>query len=80
MIVIKRLNIKVVFFGTSEFALRPLEELLKNFKLTAVITKPDAPAGRKKILTPPPVKTFAQKLGVAEFQPRIYTLLPLTEN
>ena len=60
---------KIVFFGTSEFAV-PALEALKNagYEIAAVITNPDEPTGRKKIPTPPPVKVAAQKLGLKVFQ------------
>lgn len=53
--------ISVVFFGTPEFVLPISESLLrvKDCKLTAVVTVPDRPMGRKQILTPSPVKTWA---------------------
>ncbi len=51
---------RIVFFGTSSFAVPILEALLKNYEVAAVVTQPDAPVGRKKILTPPPVKEFLE--------------------
>ena len=35
----------------------------------AVVTQPDRPVGRKKVLTPPPVKVEAEKQGIPVFQP-----------
>jgi len=50
-------DVKIIFWGTSEFALPALDVLLEQeFRLLAVVTNPDKPAGRKGILTPPPVK------------------------
>lgn len=61
---------KIVFFGTSDFATPALEALVANgHEITGVITTPDKPAGRKKVLTPPPLKTAAEKLGLQVFQP-----------
>src|SRR3989344_8514044 len=61
---------KIVFFGTSDFAVPTLQSLVKNgYTITAVITTPDEPVGRKKILTPPPVKVSALKLGLKVLQP-----------
>lgn len=34
-----------------------------------VVTRPDAPVGRKKVLTPPPVKEWAQERGIDVLQP-----------
>ncbi len=62
---------KIVFFGTSEFAVPSLEALIKEgYEIMAVITTPDEPTGRKQILTPPSVKIVAQKLGLKILQPK----------
>ncbi len=62
---------KYVFFGTPEFAAIVLEGLLKSGYIPeAVICNPDEPVGRKKILTPPPVKILAEKSNIIVFQPR----------
>ena len=54
--------LKFIFFGTSDFAELILNKLLaNNYQPLAVITQPDQPVGRKKILTPPPVKILAQQ-------------------
>ena len=53
---------KVVFMGTPEFAALPLEMLIKEkVNIQAVVTQPDRPVGRKRIITPPPVKKIALK-------------------
>lgn len=61
---------RVVFYGTSEFALPALEALLHHpqFDVVAVVTETDKPAGRGHKLTPSPVKQFAyaQKLSVLQ--------------
>jgi methionyl-tRNA formyltransferase len=61
----------VVFCGTSAFALPCLEAVCADdrFRVTAVITQPDKPVGRKQLLTPPPVKTLAARLNLPVFQP-----------
>jgi methionyl-tRNA formyltransferase len=62
--------IKTIFFGTSEFAVPALEILIKEgYEITAVITNPDEPTGRKQVPTPPPVKIAAQKFGLRILQP-----------
>lgn len=62
--------IKVIFFGTTNFGIPALEALIKNnFEIVAIITTPDAPAGRKKVLAPSPIKTFALSRGLKVFQP-----------
>lgn len=56
---------KIVFAGSPEFAVPVLQKLSENGKeITAVITQPDKPVGRKKILTPTPVKAFALERGL----------------
>ncbi len=65
------INSKVIFFGTSEFAIPTLVTLVKeDYEIVAVITTPDEPVGRKQVLTPPPVKVIAEKFGLKIFQPQ----------
>lgn len=60
---------KVVFFGTPLLAVPFLEALIKaNYSVSAVVTQPDRPAGRKNFLTPPPVKTLAEKKEIEILQ------------
>ena len=63
--------LSIVFCGTSEFAVPALEYLAKNpaFRIDLVVTQPDRPTGRKQILTAPPVKIAAKKLGLKIVQP-----------
>src|SRR3989344_3234113 len=50
---------KIVFFGTSEFAVPALKGLIKGgIPPAAVVTSPDRPAGRKKKLRTSPVKSW----------------------
>ena len=61
---------KFLFFGSPRFAEIVLEKLIvAGFIPEAVIVNPDRPFGRKKILTPPPVKTLAEKHGITVMQP-----------
>lgn len=56
--------------GTPEFAVPSLKKLLdEGYDVTAVFTKPDKPQGRKMIITPPPVKVFAENQNIKVFQP-----------
>ncbi|WP_407074304.1 methionyl-tRNA formyltransferase [Paenibacillus lacisoli] len=60
----------IIFMGTPAFAVPSLEMLLKEgYNITAVITQPDKPVGRKKVLTPSPVKIAAEKHGLPVLQP-----------
>jgi methionyl-tRNA formyltransferase len=63
--------ISTVFFGTHKFAERILQSLIENeeFDVSLVITQPDRPVGRKKIITPPPVKVLAEAHGIVVMQP-----------
>jgi len=63
---------KIIFFGTTEFSTVILNQLidLKKYQLTAVVTQPDQPQGRKKIITPPPVKIIALKNNIKLIQPQ----------
>ncbi|UTE71139.1 methionyl-tRNA formyltransferase [Rossellomorea marisflavi] len=61
---------KVIFMGTPDFSVPVLKALIENeYEVVAVVTQPDRPVGRKRILTPPPVKVEAQKHGISIFQP-----------
>lgn len=61
---------KIVFMGTPDFADESLKALYNaGYEISAVFTKPDMPVGRKHILTPPIVKTTAEKLNIPVYQP-----------
>src|SRR2546422_2425041 len=62
---------RVVFFGTPEFAVPSLEELPgEGFDVVAVATQPDKPQGRSRsTAVPPPVKTAAEADDVPVLQP-----------
>lgn len=59
---------KVLFMGTPQFGATVLRRLAEKFEVVGVVTQPDRPAGRKNILTPPPVKIAAQDLGLPVLQ------------
>lgn len=61
---------KIVFMGTPDFSVPILRGLVEEgYQVEAVVTRPDRPKGRKKTLTPPPVKEEAVKHGLRVFQP-----------
>jgi methionyl-tRNA formyltransferase len=61
---------KMVFFGGSEFSVYVLDELkLHNVLPNLIITTPDKPKGRKLVLTPTPVKVWAQNHGIEVINP-----------
>lgn len=60
----------IVFAGTPAFAAEHLQALIEaGHSIQAVYTQPDRPAGRKKKLTPSPVKELAAAHGIPVFQP-----------
>lgn len=61
---------RIVFMGTPEFAVPSLQLLVESgYEIVAVVTQPDRPKGRKKTLTPPPVKEAALSLRLPVLQP-----------
>lgn len=62
---------KIIFMGTPDYAARILEKIIntKNMEIVAVYTQPDKPVGRKKVMTPPIVKTIALQNNIAIYQP-----------
>lgn len=57
--------VKIIFAGTPEAAVPTLEALISSdFEVVAVLTRPDAPQGRKRILTPSPVAQVAIAQGI----------------
>jgi methionyl-tRNA formyltransferase len=60
---------KIVFFGTSEFAADILALIFKKCDIVSVVTQPDSKKGRSLKLLPPPVKIKAEGLGLAVLQP-----------
>jgi methionyl-tRNA formyltransferase len=64
--------IKIIYFGTSDFAVPPLRALIESpelFDVMAVVSQPDKPVGRKQVMTPPPVAAFARENGLKLLQP-----------
>lgn len=55
---------KIIFAGSPEFAVPALNAVAKYAEIVAVITQPDKLTGRKRVLTPTPVKVRAQELGI----------------
>ena len=61
---------RIVFMGSPDYAVKILDSLVKNnFEVVAVYTQPDKPVGRKKILTPTPVKKYALENSLEVFTP-----------
>lgn len=62
-------KLKVVYMGTPEFSIAPLEGIYENYDVIAVVTQPDKEKGRSKELSFSPVKEFALKHGIKVLQP-----------
>ncbi len=61
---------KIVFMGTPAFSAPILRMLVEEgYDVISVVTQPDRPVGRKKVLTPTPVKEEALRLGLPIYQP-----------
>lgn len=63
-------SLKIVFFGTPDFAVASLDALVgAGHNVAAVVTATDKVAGRGKKLTPPAVKLAAERHGIPVMQP-----------
>jgi methionyl-tRNA formyltransferase len=60
---------RILFYGTPEFALPTLHSLLARHDVVAAVTQPDRPVGRGQRLSPPPVKRRAVAAGLPVLQP-----------
>ena len=60
---------KILFMGTPDYAKTILQSLIDKYEIVGVYTQPDKPVGRKKTLTPPPVKVLAKEYNIPVFQP-----------
>lgn len=62
---------KIVFFGTSRFAVIVFEQLLQHgFVPSLLITQPDCPQGHRLVLAPPPAKIWATEHNIPILQPK----------
>lgn len=61
---------RVLFWGTPDFGIPALEAMrAAGHEIVGVVTNPDRPAGRGRLLTPTPVKEWALDAGVPVLQP-----------
>lgn len=61
---------RIVFMGTPGFALPSLQALLhSSHEVVGVVTQPDRPKGRGRVLTASPIKEECQRIGVPFLQP-----------
>jgi methionyl-tRNA formyltransferase len=61
--------VKVLFYGTPEFALPAFHAVRDAHEIVTVVTQPDRPAHRGQKLTPPAVKVAAEAAGLPVLQP-----------
>ena len=72
---------RVLFMGTSEFAIPALKELIAHdFEVIGVVTQPDRPSGRGKKLNLPPIKQIAIEYKLQIFQPEKVRKLEFVET
>lgn len=61
---------RIVFMGTPDFSVPVLRSLVESeYQIVLVVTQPDRPKGRKRVITPPPVKVEAELHHIPVFQP-----------
>src|SRR6266542_272553 len=61
---------RVLFWGTPEFAAAPLRALIgEGFEVVGIVTQPDKPQGRSRKIIPSPVKQIAVEETIPVFQP-----------
>ena len=70
-------EVKFVFFGTDELAVKFLNGLTPaGFHPALIVTTPDKPKGRRMILTPAPVKVWAEQNNISLIQPNSLREIP----
>src|SRR5215468_5585451 len=62
-------KLRVIFYGTPDFALPTLEVVLERHDVVLVVTQPDRPAGRGQRISASPVKRRAEAAGISVLQP-----------
>ena len=60
---------KILFAGTPEIAVPSLTALAEQYDISAVLTNPDQPSGRSRVIAVSPVKQEALRLGLDVLQP-----------
>jgi len=61
--------IRMAFFGSGAFGLPTFKQLLALHDVAVVITQPDKPAGRKRVMTATPIGEHAQQTHVPILKP-----------
>ena len=63
------MGLKIVFWGTPDFAIPVLRKLAERYEVVAVVTKADRPKGRGNKMAFSPVKIETEKMGIPILQP-----------
>ena len=63
------MSARIAVAATAPFGADVLERLADSHEISALLTRPDAPAGRGRKLAAPPAKQVAERLGVPVLQP-----------
>lgn len=64
------MTVRLIFMGTPDFTLPVLDALYDaGHEIVLVVTQPDAPVGRKQVLTAPPAKQWANAHHIPVYQP-----------
>ncbi len=63
-------DVRILYLGTPEIAVKPLLKLIElGYNVVGVVCQEDKEVGRKRLLTPPPVKVAALEHGIPVYQP-----------
>ncbi len=62
-------RLRIVFFGSGAFGAPTLRRLMQQHDIAMVVSQPDRPAGRNRVLTPTPIAELAQDAGLKVFKP-----------
>ena len=62
-------DLRVIFMGTPEFSVPVLESLIELTNVVLVVSQPDKEVGRKRVLTPSPVKACALEHDIKVLTP-----------
>ncbi|MFG0247298.1 MAG: methionyl-tRNA formyltransferase, partial [Phycisphaeraceae bacterium JB051] len=59
---------RIIFSGSGAFGLPTLQALHQKHEVVAVLTQPDQPAGRKRVLTPTPIGQWAEQQNLPVYK------------
>ena len=68
------MSIKIIFFGTPDFAVQSLNEIYKSKHIVeCVVTNPDKKSGRGRKINKSPVKNYCTENKIKTLQPEVFT-------